>query len=242
MSRFLVGFAVGALLTTTVTSASDFSKLGEPAFARSVLVGYQRQLEATCASIAIYRPKVVGNVAPADARIMGELVVQRLIEEIGSEKEARELIGDRPGWFDGYEYDSAESRRLKAETLALYAQKCAPLIDAYRTGGQAALEAKLLPSRGLIPLLSVPRCIALIEYTTPRDPYPMFDKEQLVEMNELAHHGLSTSDSKTLDAAIAVERAELAKTQPAIEEVGREPIACLATFRQRAQEAYPERF
>lgn len=241
MKRAVI-MAVAASLAATSVSASDFSGLAEPSFARVILIGPQRQLEAVCVSMAMYRPGAVGNVAPADAKMMTDLVASRLIEEIGVEKDARQLLEDRAGWFDTTDADSAESKKMAAETLAEFAGKCAPLLDAYRAGGKAGFETKLLPSRGLIPLLSLPYCIALTEYVSARDPYPMFGKEQLADIDELAHHSLSDADRKSLDAAIDGERTALAKSKPDIEALGPTPIACLATFRQRAQQAYPERF
>lgn len=240
--RSAVVLAAALSLVVQPAAASDFSKLGDPAFARALLIGHQRMLESTCASIAIHRPQAVGNVAPADAKVMSELVAQRLIAEIGVEKDAREFLEDRAGWFDSNDFDPAESSKLKAEVLADFARKCAPLLDSYRTGGKAGFEAKLLPSRGLIPLLSLPYCIALAEYVSTRDPHPMFDREQLAEVNEVAHHGLSDGDRKSLDSAIETERAALAKSKPELEVLAATPMACLATFRQRAEQAYPERF
>lgn len=234
--------AAALTLAAQPALASDFSRLGDPAFARTLLLGQQRTLEATCASIAIHRPQVVGNVAPRDAQVMGDLVAQRLIDEIGVEKDAREFLEDRAGWFDSNDFDSTKSKKLKAEVLANFARKCAPLLDSYRTGGKAGFEATLLPSRGLIPLLSLPRCIALTEYVSARDPHAMFDKEQLAEVNEIAHHGLSEGDRKSLDSAIGAERATLAKSKPDPDVLAATPMACLATFRQRAEQAYPERF
>lgn len=229
-------------LVAQPAGASDFSGLGEPAFARSILIGPQRQLEAICVSMATYRPRAVGNVAPGDAKVMSELVASRLIEEIGVEKDARELLEDRAGWFDTTDADSAEDKKQAAETLSEFARKCTPLLDAYRTGGKAGFEAKLLPSRGLIPLLSLPYCVALTDYVSARDPHAMFGKEQLADIDELAHHGLSDADRKSLDAKIGGERDALAKSKPDIQALGPTPIACLATFRQRAEQVYPERF
>lgn len=241
MKRAVIAI-VAASLATTSAQASDFSKLGDPTFARALLTGHQRQLEATCVSMATHRPDAVGNIPAADAKVMTELVASRLIEEIGVEKDAREILEERAGWFDSADGDSAASKKLKAEALADLAQKCTPLLDAYRTGGKAGFEAKLMPSRGLIPLLSLPHCIALTEYVSARDPYPMFSKEQLAEMDAMAHHGLSEGDTKSLDSAIEAERAALAKSKPDIEILDAMPVACFATFRKRAEEVYPERF
>lgn len=220
----------------TSSQASDFSQIGEPAFARALLISPQRQQEALCVAVAHYQGRADNTLGAADVQHMADALAARLTEEIGDSKNARELVETRFGWFDATDQDSAEDRKLKGGVAAEIAARCKPLLDAYRSGGVAAFEAKLVPSEGLIPLLSLPRCIALTEYVAARDPNPMFDKEGLVELHQLAREGRSEADIRQLEEAIAAERVLLAEAKPDLEQLGARPIACMATFRLRAEE------
>lgn len=228
--------AISASLLAAPVQASDFSQIGEPAFARALLISPQRSLEIFCVSLAFYEARNGGPFREADAQAMADALVNRLVDEIGEERNARELVDGRVGWFDSGERDSADTEALKKGVAAEIGQRCKPLLDGYRSGGKAGFTAILAPSEGLIPLLSLPRCIALTEYVSARDPNPMFQEKDLADLHKLAREGRSDAEIRQLEEAIAAERALLAKAKPDAEEMGARPIACMATFRLRAEE------
>lgn len=228
--------AIATSLLAAPSPGSDFSQIGEPAFARALLISPQRSLEIFCVSLAFNEARNGGPFREADAQAMADALVNRLADEIGEERNARDLVDGRVGWFDSGEQDSADTKALKKGVAAEIGQRCKPLLDGFRSGGQAGFTAKLAPSEGLVPLLSLPRCIALTEYVSARDPHPMFKGKDLADLHKLAREGRSEAEIKQLDAAIAAERAKLASVKPDLEEMGARPIACMATFRLRAEE------
>lgn len=239
MARVMKAAAVAAIsasLLVAPAQASDFSQIGEPAGARALLISPQRHQEVFCVSLAHYEVRNGGSFRDADARQMAEVLTGRLAGEIGDENIARELVDARVGWFDSVDQDSVDTKELKKGVVAEIGARCKPLLDAYRSGGKVGFEAKLAPSEGLIPLLSMPRCVALAEYISARDPHPMFNARDIADLHELAREGRSVAEIKVLEEAIDAERATLAAAKPDLEQLGMSQIACMATFRLRAEE------
>lgn len=237
MRRAAISAIVVAALMATSADASDFSQMGEPAFARMLLIRPVRQQEALCVGLADYRMRKGGALKFPDIEAMAEALASRLTEEIGDEKAARELVDARFGWFDAGAEDSEEVKKLKEEVADQIGGRCEPLFSTYQRGGAAAFAQALDPSEGLIPLLSMHRCIALAEYVSRIDPHSMFKERDLKDLHRLAREGLSGAERKQLDAAIAKERATLSELKPDAAQLGARPVACMATFRQRAVEA-----
>lgn len=236
MKQVVLVIASIALLATPAIS-SDFSKLGEPAFARTLMLSGERQEEALCVSLALEQSRSTALFSADEAAVMVDIMIKRLVEEVGDEGHARELIDGRASWFDLADYEDPEHKKERADQKADFVKQCTPLFDAFRSGGAKAFAAKLKPTSGLIPLLPLPKCLALAEYVPTVDPHSMFGKDELADLRKLAHEGMAPRQIASLDAEVAAERASLARDKPDVEALGVKPIACLATFRQRAVEA-----
>jgi hypothetical protein len=236
MKHVIVAVAAASLVTTHAP-ASDFSKLGEASFARTILLSPTRQEEALCVSLALHQAAKTGEPRMADARHMAAAMRAILIDEIGDERGADELIGVRSGWFNLDDYTVPDDRAWKAQSNVEFAIRCEPLFSAYRTGGVPAFKAALEPSKGLIPLLSLPRCLALHEYVAGIDPNPMMGPKEIAEVQALASKAMAPEDRKALEAATAAEQARISTEKPDANLASAHALACLATYRRSIEES-----
>jgi hypothetical protein len=236
MKHVIVAVAAASLVATKAP-ASDFSKLGEASFARTILLSPTRQEEALCVSLALHQATKIGEPNMADARQMAAAMRAILVGEIGDEKNADELPSIRSEWFNRDDYAQVDDRAWKAQSNVEFAKRCEPLFSAYRKGGGPGFKAALEPSQGLIPLLSLPRCLALHEYVAGIDPNPMMGPKEIAEVQALASKAMTPEDRKALDTATAAEQARISSEKPEANLASAHALACLATYRKSIEEA-----
>ncbi len=155
----LIGMAV-AIVLVAPAQASDFSKLAEPAFGRSMLISAVRERQKECAGLALYwaeRGKAPGKEG---ARRLADAVAARLTIEIGDAVLARSLV---EGKAAGYA-DPTKTEPFWTEVRDYLTQKCEPYFEAARKGdSELAVALGPMPTE-LLQLPSEEQCLATADY------------------------------------------------------------------------------
>jgi hypothetical protein len=234
--RLLLCFAAVAAVATlppSPASASDFSRLSEPSFARSMLLSPRRSREAQCGALARAEARLNRSMKVADAEAIAGEILRPLTVELGDAKLADELLsGER---FGPHDYDDAETAKGRLSDMDMIGRHCAPLFEAFRSGGISALQARLEPSRGLIPLLSLPECVAIAEASSRSGQSSPYDERVVADLKQLARQGGTTEELADREKAIETARARLVANPEQADTLMMRATACLATFRQHAE-------
>lgn len=159
MVKLVVGLALVSAGVAPGT-ASDFSKLAEPSFARSLLVSPVRQRQTECAGVALYRAELGQSPGKENARRLAEAVAKRLAIEVDDTAIGRALVDSKHASYA----DPTKSNQFWNEVRSEMALKCEPLFEASRKGDpelQAALGP--MPTEPLT-LPSEEQCLATSDY------------------------------------------------------------------------------
>ena len=154
---------VGLLLAVAATApsmASDFSKLTEPAFGRSMLISAVRERQKECAGLGLYWAERGQSPGKNGAKQLADAVVVRLTVEIGDGKLARELVDGKAASYA----DPTRTEPIWTEARDYLTQKCEPYFAAARQG-----DSELATILGPVPteLLQLPseeQCLATADY------------------------------------------------------------------------------
>lgn len=227
---------LGLLLAVGVTApsmASDFSELAEPSFARAMLLSPRRSMEAQCGALARADARLNRSMKAADAEAIAGEILRLLTAELGDSKRADELVsGER---FGPHDYDDAETAKRRLADMDLIGKHCTPLFDAFRSGGLAALQAKLEPSRGLIPLLPLAGCVAIAEASARSGQDSPYDEGVVADLKGLARQGGTEQEIADREKAIEAARVRLRANPEQADRLMKQAVACMATFREHAQ-------
>lgn len=233
MKRFL-GLTL-AVAIVAPSLASDFSKLAEPAFGRSMLISAVRERQKECAGLALYwseRGKAPGKEG---AKRLADAVVSRLTIEIGDAVLARSLV---EGKAAGYA-DPTRTEPFWVEVRDYLTQKCELYFDAARKG-DAELAAKLGPMpTELLQLPSEEQCLATADYAKETGLGHWDD-----EVGELLRkERFDNVDAKERDARQALVDGGLKvlrEKKPDADHLELMFVACLPTVRQAAIRLGPD--
>ena len=227
-----IAVAVLAALVSLPASASDFSALGKPEFARSLLMSPGRQRDLTCVGLALANARLKRGVS-RDASAMGAALRALLAIELGSDPEAGELIErNQSGWGPQF-YDTQTDAAQRYKAMVARSAECSPLFAAFQSGGISKFRAALSPSAGLIPLLPLPMCIALVERSAKDNGSDsFFNAGDLEEIRDLIAKGLSTEKRAALEQATAAARLAIAQSLIDPIRLRSRALSCLAVFHQ----------
>ena len=225
MKRFL-GLLLGVAIIAP-TQASDFSKMAEPAFGRSMLISAVRERQKECAGLALYWSERGRSPGTEAAKRLADAVVGRLTIEIGNGALAREFVDGRAASYA----DPTRTEPIWAETRDYLTQKCEPYFDAARKG-DAELAAALGPMpNALLELPSAEQCLATAEYA--KETGLGHWDEEVGEL--LRKERFQNADAKERDARQAVVDGGvkvLREKQPDEGQLEQMFIACLPTVRE----------
>ena len=235
VSRVANGFLLLALAISTPSHASDFSRLAEPAFGRSMLISAVRERQKECAGLALYwsdRGKAPGKDG---AKRLVDAVAGRLAVEIGDAVLARSLV---EGKAAGYA-DPTRTEPFWVEVRDYLTQKCEPYFDAARKG-----DAELAAALGPMPteLLRLPdpeQCLATADYAKETG-LANWD-EEVGEL--LRKERFQNVDAKERDARQAIVEGGLRflrETKPDEDHLELMFVACLPTVRAAAERLGPD--
>lgn len=231
-----VALLVLVALLSAPTAASDFSALGKPEFARSLLLPAARQRDLSCVGLAIANARLKRGVSQREATAKGEALRPLLAIELGSDDEARQLIERNESGWGPHFYDKKAEAAQRFEVMKAMSAQCASLDAAFRSGGIDGFRAALAPSAGLIALLPLPECIALAERSaSDGSGQSMFDARDLAEMRTSIANGRSAADRANLDAAVSVARTSIASAPMNAVQLRLRAVSCLAVFRQEIE-------
>lgn len=233
----LVAASLAALIATPAP-ASDFSRLSEPGFARTMLLAPARQHEVQCVAAAVARAKGT-NASSADAIAMAQALAERLAVELGSAADARDLLDHRVAGFQPNGFDSPDYAAEKEKELAMVLDQCGELLGSYRSGGLAAFKAALAPATGLVPLLPLDQCLAIIDASS-RLEHAMFSKEDGQQVRRLVSTGLSAAELASLDRAVAAAAETVRPGRIDDRSLEMKSVACLATIRTEVDKRGPQ--
>ena len=164
----LIGMAV-AIVLVAPTQASDFSKLAEPAFGRSMLISAVRERQKECAGLALYWAEHGKAPGKEGARRLADAVAARLTIEIGDAVLARSLV---EGKAAGYA-DPTKTEPFWTEVRDYLTQKCEPYFEAARKGdSELAVALGPMPTE-LLQLPSEEQCLATADYAQGNRPRPL---------------------------------------------------------------------
>ena len=229
----VIAAAVLAALVSSPTSASDFSALGKPEFARTLLLSPERQRDLTCVSLAIANARLKRGVSQADASAMVEALRPMLAIELGSDKEASDLIERNQSSWGSKSYDTKAEAAQRLKAMVAMSAGCARLDDAFRSGGIASFRAALSPSAGLIALLPLPMCIALAERSGKDNGIDsFFHASDLEEIQTLIAGSRSAKERVALEQATAAARSSIAQSVIDPIRLRLRALSCLAVFHE----------
>lgn len=239
--KYIALLGLAALLSAPV-AASDFSALGRPEFARSLLLSGERQRDLACVSLAMAKARLRRGVSHQAAAAMGEALRPILAIELGSDDEARQLIERNESGWGPHSYDGKAEAVQRFTVIEAMSEKCAPLYNAFRSGGLAGFRAALKPSAGLIPLLPLPECIALAERSASGSgSQSFFNASDLKEIRTSIEDGQSAEERATLDQATAAARTLIDGATMNPDLLRLRVVSCLAVFRQAIDHAQTSR-
>ena len=234
VSRAATGFLLFAL-TVAPIQASDFSRLAEPAFGRSMLISAQRQRQTECAGLALYWSERGRSPGTEAAKRLSDAVVGRLTVEIGDATLARELVDGKAA---GYA-DPTKTEAIWTEVRDYLTQKCEPYFDAAGKG-DAALAAKLGPMpTALLQLPSEEQCLATAEYAKETG-LGHWEEEVGELLRKERFHGVDAKERAARQAVVDGGLKVLREKKPDEDHLELMFVACLPTVRAAAERLGPD--
>ena len=229
---------LGLLLAAAVTTpsiASDFSKLAEPAFGRSMLISAVRERQKECAGLALYWAERGKSPGKQGATRLAEAVVSRLTIEIGDGALARELV---EGKAAGYA-DPTKTEPFWTEVRDYLTQKCEPYFDA-AAKGDAELAAQLGPMpTELLQLPSEEQCLATADYAKETG-LGHWDEEVGELLRKERFHNVDAKERAARQAVVDGGLKVLREKKPDEDHLEMMFVACLPTVRQAALRLGPD--
>jgi len=233
MKRFL-GLLLGVAIIAPI-QASDFSKLAEPAFGRSMLISAVRERQKECAGLALYwseRGQSPGTVA---AKRLADAVTRRLAIEIGDAVLARSLV---EGKAAGYA-DPTKTEPFWVEVRDYLTQKCEPYFAA-ASKGDAELAATLGPMpNALLELPSAEQCLATADYARETG-LGHWDEEVGELLREERFHNVDAKERDARQAVVEGGLKVLRDKKPDEDHLELMFVACLPTVREAAIRLGPD--
>jgi hypothetical protein len=229
---------LGLMLSVAIVTpslASDFSKLAEPAYGRSMLISAQRERQKECAGLALYWSERGQSPGKDAAKRLADAVVERLTVEIGDGALARDLVGGKAA---GYA-DPTRTEPIWAEARDYLTQKCQPYFDAARKG-----EVELASALGPMPtaLLELPnaeQCLATAEYAKETG-FGHWDEEVGELLRKERFNDVDAKERDARQAAVDGGLRVLREKKPNEDHLELMFIACLPTIREAAIRLGPD--
>lgn len=128
VTRPILAFLLAALSGGSAL-ASDFSKMGDPTYARVVLISDARRLELDCAGLALSGFDEAGLNQPLSreqAKQLGDAVTARLATELGGKEAAASFLDNKAAFLIPYGDDELQKevtekrKSLEPECQAIY--------------------------------------------------------------------------------------------------------------------------
>nr|WP_294847343.1 hypothetical protein [uncultured Sphingomonas sp.] len=233
----LLLFAGAVSLLTASTSASDFSALAKPEFARSMLIDPVRQREVMCAG-RVAALAQSGHFPKADADVITREVADRLAADLGSDEQAAETISIEVAHFSPSMFDDKDRRDARAKLVEVTAGRCTRYTNAYHSGGLAGLRTILRPkAEHPIVLPTVAQCFAISELAAKQVENPPISAGDLLELKSMLSANQSPAQQAAHVQAVETAQADLARERPQNDLLTRRSVACFAVFGQAARAA-----
>ena len=230
----LLGIAL-AIAVAAPTAASDFSKLAEPAFGRSMLISPVRERQKECAGLALYRSERGQPPGKDGAKRLADAVASRLTIEIGDAVLARSLVDGKAAGYD----DPTRTEPFWVEVRDYLTQKCEPYFEAARKGdSELAAELGPMPTE-LLQLPTEEQCLATADYA--RETGLGHWDEEVGDL--LRKERFNNVDAKERDARQAVVEGGLKvlrEKKPSEDQLELMFVACLPTVRAAAERLGPD--
>ena len=232
--KSLFGLAL-ALAVAAPTPASDFSKLAEPAFGRSILISPVRERQKECAGLALYRSERGQSPGKDAAKRLADAVVGRLTIEIGDSVLAHSLV---EGKAAGYA-DPTRTEPFWVEVRDYLTQKCEPYFAASRKG-DAELAAALGPMPTvLLQLPSAEQCLATADYAKETG-LGNWDEEVGELLRKERYHNVDAKERDARQAIVEGGLKFLHEKKPDADHLELMFVACLPTVRAAAERLGPD--
>ena len=234
VSKAATAFAVLALVATTAI-ASDFSKLAEPAFGRSMLITPVRERQKECAGLALYWAERGQSPGKEGAKRLADAVAARLTIEIGDAVLARSFVEGKAASYS----DPTRTEPYWVELRDYLTQKCEPYFDAAGKG-DAELAAQLGPMpTELLQLPSEEQCLATADYAKETG-LGHWDEEVGELLRKERFHNVDARERNARQAVVDGGLKVLREKKPDKDQLEMMFIACLPTVRQAAMRLGPD--
>lgn len=229
---------LGLLLVATITApthGSDFSKLAEPAFGRSMLISAARERQKECAGLALYRAERGQSPGTAGAKRLAKGVVSRLTIEIGDAALAQELVEGKAASYA----DPTKTEPLWVEVRDYLTQKCEPYFVAARKG-DPELAAVLGPMpTEILQLPSEEQCLATADYAKETG-LGQWDEELAELLRKERFHNVDAKERTAREAVVEGGLKVLREKKPDEGHLQQMFIACLPAVRAAAIRLGPD--
>lgn len=229
---------LGLLLAVAVTApsiASDFSKLAEPAFGRSMLISAVRERQKECAGLGLYWAERGQSPGAEGAKRFADAVVGRLTIEIGDAALARELVEGKAASYA----DPTKTEPFWVEVRDYLTQKCEPYFAAARKG-DSELAAILGPMPTvLLQLPSEEQCLATADYAKETG-LGHWDEEVGELLRKERFHNVDAKERAAREAVVEGGLKILREKKPDEDHLQQMFVACLPTVREAAMRLGPD--
>lgn len=229
---------LGLLLVTAITApthGSDFSKLAEPAFGRSMLISAVRERQKECAGLSLYWAERGQAPGAEGAKRLADAVVGRLTIEIGDAALAHELVEGKAASYA----DPTKTEPFWVEARDYLTQKCEPYFVAARKGDSdlAAVLGPMPPE--LLQLPSEEQCLATANYAKETG-LGHWDEEVGKLLRKERFHNVDAKERAAREAMVEGGLKVLREKKPDQGHLERMFIACLPAVRAAAIRLGPD--
>lgn len=229
---------VGLLLAVAVTApsmASDFSKLAEPAFGRSMLISAVRERQKECAGLGLYWAERGQSPGKNGAKQLADAVVVRLTVEIGDGKLARELVDGKAASYA----DPTRTEPIWTEARDYLTQKCEPYFAAARKS-DSELAAILGPvPTELLQLPSEEQCLATADYAKETG-LGHWDEEVGELLRKERFHNVDAKERAAREAVVQGGLKVLREKRPDEDHLAQMFVACLPVIKEAVTRLGPD--
>lgn len=215
--------------------ASDFSKLAEPAFGRSMLISAERERQKECAGLALYWSERGQPPGKDGARRLAEAVVSRLTIEIGDAMLARGLV---EGKAAGYA-DPTKTEPIWVEVRDYLTVQCEPYFEAARQGNPDLADMLGPMPTELLRLPDAEQCLATADYARETG-LGHWDEEVGRLLRTERFERVDAKERAARQAAVDGGLKVLREKKPDANHLELMFIACLPTVRAAAERLGPD--
>lgn len=229
---------LGLLLGVAIIApgaASDFSKLAEPAYGRSMLISPVRERQKECAGLALYWAERGRSPGKEGAKRLADAVVSRLTVEIGDARLAGVLVEDKAANYA----DPAKTEPFWTEVRDYLTQQCQPYFEAARKG-DSELAAQLGPMpAALLELPSAEQCLATADYAKETG-LGHWDEEVGELLRKERFHNVDAKERDARQAVVDGGVKVLRENKPDERQLEQMFVACLPTVREAVLRLGPD--